>query len=182
MRQHTDRVLVGHASSGGSTKSVADFIAARLRVQGLRVDVVDVDEATDVDGYDAVVLGSAVHGQALLPAAEHFVLRNMDALRTLPVWVFSLGIGPSLRGPVGRLLRTAVPPRIADLCELIGPRNYHAFAGVVPRAGAPLLARVLLWLCGGRHGDLRDWPAIDAWATDVAASLHVAVPAGDSAA
>jgi hypothetical protein len=41
---------------------------------------------------------------------------------------------------------------------------------------------VLLWLCGGRHGDLRDWPAIDAWATDVAASLHVAVPAGDSAA
>ncbi|WP_291417163.1 hypothetical protein [Actinophytocola sp.] len=74
-----------------------------------------------------------------------------------------------------------MPSRIASLCEVIGPREYHAFAGVVPRGGAPLVARVLLWICGGRYGDLRDWPAIDAWTADIARYLHGAVPAGGSA-
>jgi menaquinone-dependent protoporphyrinogen oxidase len=182
MTPYADRVLVLHASAGGSTKSVAEFIAARLRVQGVVADVRGLDEQPGPDGYDAVVLGSAVHGRALLPAAEHFVLHNSDALRTMPVWLFSLGIGPSLRGPVGRLLRDIVPPRIAEVCELIGPRDYHAFAGVVPRAGAPLLSRVLLRVCGGRYGDLRDWPAIDAWAAEIAGYLHGTVPAGGRAA
>lgn len=177
MTHHIDRVLVAHASSGGSTRSVAGFIAARLRVRGLLVDLRGLDERLTVDGYDAVVLGSAVHNRALLPAMESFVLRNSDALRRMPVWVFSLGIGPSLRGPVGRLLRGAVPPRIARLCELVGPRDYHAFAGVVPRTGAPLVSRVLLRVCGGRYGDLRDWPAIDHWTADIASYLHGAVPA-----
>ena len=177
MTYHIDRVLVVHASSGGSTRSVADFIATRLRVRGLVADVCAVDERPDLGRYDAVVLGSAVRNGALLPAAEHFVLSNADVLRVMPVWLFSLGISPSLRGPVGRLLRDAVPSRIAEMCELIGPRDYHAFAGVVPRAGAPLAARFLLWLCGGRYGDLRDWPAIDAWAAGIGKHLHGAVAA-----
>lgn len=177
MTAYPDRTLVVHASSGGSTKAVAEFIAARLRVEGVVADVRPLDERPDLDGYDAVVLGSAVRGGALLPAAEHFVLRNVDALRVMPVWLFSLGVSPSLRGPVGHVLRAAVPSRIAGLCQLIGPRDYHAFAGVVPRAGAPLLSRVLLWACGGRYGDLRDWPAIDAWAADIGGYLHGADPA-----
>lgn len=180
MTYRTDRVLVVHASAGGSTKAVADFIAARLRVQDLVADVHGMDALPSLDGYGAVVLGSAVHNRALLPAAEHFVLRNADALRVIPVWLFSLGIGPSLRGPVGHFLRDAVPPRIAELCELIGPREYRAFAGVVPRGGTQSLSRLLLWICGGRYGDLRDWPAIDAWAAHIAQYLHGAVPAGSS--
>ena len=182
MTSYADRTLVVHASSGGSTKAVAEFIAARLRARGVTADVRGLDERPGLDGYDAVVLGSAVRGGALLPAAEHFVLQNSDALRVMPVWLFSLGISPSMRGPVGHFLREAVPSRIAGLCELIGPRDYHAFAGVVPRNGAPLVARVLLWICGGRYGDLRDWPAIDAWTTGIARYLHGAAPAGRSAA
>lgn len=177
MSTYADRVLVAHASAGGSTKAVAEFIATRLRELGLTVDVLGLDERPDPAGYDAVVLGSAVRGGALLPAADDFVWRNVDALRVMPVWLFSLGISPALRGPVGRFLRENVPTRIAELCELIGPREYHAFAGVVPRGDAPLVARFLLWICGGRYGDLRDWPAIAAWSTGIAQYLHGAVPA-----
>ncbi|MFL6121353.1 flavodoxin domain-containing protein [Actinophytocola sp.] len=177
MGAYRDRTLVLYASSGGSTKDAAEFIAARLRAQGVLADVRGVDEVRTPDGYDAVVLGSAVHNRSLLPAAEHFVLRNADTLRTMPVWLFSLGIGPSLRGPVGGRLRDVVPPRIAQLCELIGPRDYHAFPGVVPSAGAPLVARLVLWICGGRYGDLRDWPAIEAWTRHIAEYLHGVVAA-----
>ena len=182
MSTYADRVLVVHASSGGSTKAVAEFVAARLRVRGAVADVRGVDERPGLEGYDAVVLGSAVHNRAMLPEAEHFVWHNSAALRAMPVWLFSLGIGPSLRGPVGHLLRDAVPPRIAELCELIGPRDYRAFAGVVPRGGSTLVSRCLLWLCGGQYGDLRDWPAIDAWTAEIARYLHGAVSAGGSAA
>lgn len=181
MTHHIDRVLVLHASSGGSTKAVAEFLAARLRVQGVLADVRDVAQRPGLGGYDAVVLGSAVHDRALLPTAESFVRRHADELRAMPVWLFTLGIGPSLRGPVGRLLRDAVPPRIAQVCELIGPRDYHAFAGVVPRGGAPLVSRVLLRVCGGRYGDLRDWPAIDRWTAEIATYLHGEVPAAKRA-
>ena len=177
MTDHTDRVLVTYAGTRGSTKGIAEFIAARLRARGLKADLRDVAEQPDVDGYDAVVVGSGVRNAALLPAAENFLWHNADALRVRPVWLFSVGISPSLRGPVGRLLRENVPARIAELCELVGPRDYHAFAGVVPRTGATLPARFLLWLCGGRYGDLRDWPAIEAWTTGIAGYLHGAVAA-----
>lgn len=177
MTTHIDRVLVGYAGTAGSTKSVAEFIAARLRARGLTTDLRDLAEKPSVDGYDALVLGSGVRDAALLPAAENFMWHNADALRTRPVWLFSVGISPSLRGPLGHLLREVVPTRIAELCELIEPRDYHAFAGVVPRTGAALPARFLLWLCGGRYGDLRDWPGIEAWTTGIAEYLHGAVTA-----
>ncbi|MFI7680482.1 flavodoxin domain-containing protein [Actinophytocola sp. NPDC049390] len=177
MTNHIDRVLVGYAGTGGSTESIATFVAARLNARGLTADLWDLAERPSVEGYDAVVLGSRVRDGALLRAAENFVWHNADALRVRPVWLFSVGISPSLRGPVGHLLRDIVPTRIAELCELIGPRDYHAFAGVVSRQGAPLLARIVLRLCGGRYGDLRDWQAIETWTDSITAYLRGAVPA-----
>ena len=176
MSHHIDRVLVAYAGAGGSTKAVAEYIADRLRARGLVAEVRDLADRPALDGYDALVLGSAVRNATFLPVAEHFLRANSHALHLMPVWLFSLGVGPSLRGPLGHALRDRVPPKIADLCELIGPREYRAFAGVVPQGSTPPVNRVLLWLCGGRHGDLRDWPAINSWSIEIAQYLHGAVP------
>jgi menaquinone-dependent protoporphyrinogen oxidase len=149
-------------------------MAVRLRARGT---VVDIHSAADLPGvaeYDAIVVGSAVREQKMLPAVEDFLLRNADTLLTKPVWLFSVGMSPSLRGPIGRLLRGALPPRIALLCDVVQPRDYHAFAGVVPRGESTPAARVLFWLCGGRYGDLRDWPAIESWTAAVADELLAA--------
>lgn len=176
MSHHVERVLVAHASSGGSTKAVAEYLAGRLRAHGLAAEARDLADPPPLNGYDALVLGSAVHNAALLPVAEHFLRTNAHALRLMPVWLFSLGIGPTVRGPFGRALREMVPPKIADLCELVGPREYRAFAGVVPPGNTPLVSRALLWLCGGRFGDLRDWPAINGWSIEIARYLRGGVP------
>jgi menaquinone-dependent protoporphyrinogen oxidase len=177
MTHHIDRVLVAYAGSGGSTRSVAEFVATRLHAHGLAADVRNLDDQPELDGYDAVVVGSAVHNTALMPVADRFLRDHVDALHLIPVWLFSMGIGPSLRGPIGGRLRTIIPPKIAEVCELVGPREYHAFAGVVPRSAFPLISRIILRLCGGRYGDLRDWQAINAWSTDIARYLHPTVPA-----
>lgn len=167
-----ERVLVVHASDQGSTREIAEFIGMRLRMNGLVANVRAAGEWPEVIGYDAVVLGSAVHDRALLPAAERFANRYADLLHDRPVWLFSVGIGPSLRGPVGGLLRRMVPPRIARVRDLLAPRDYHAFAGVVPRSAFSALSRAVLELCGGRYGDLRDWRAIESWAAGIAADLR----------
>ena len=58
----------------------------------------------------------------------------------------------------------------------IGPREHRAFAGVVSRENTPLVSRVLLPLCGGRYGDLRDWPAINGWSIEIARYLLGGIP------
>ncbi|GAA0922237.1 flavodoxin domain-containing protein [Pseudonocardia zijingensis] len=97
-------VLVAYATAAGATKSVAEFVGTALRVRGCEVDVAAVTDRPDPARYDAVVVGSAVHDRALLPAATRFAADHRDRWPRIPVWLFSVGIGPSLRGPLGRAL------------------------------------------------------------------------------
>jgi menaquinone-dependent protoporphyrinogen oxidase len=122
-------VLVAYATAAGATKSVAEFVGTALRVRGCEVDVAAVTDRPDPARYDAVVVGSAVHDRALLPAATRFAADHRDRWPRIPVWLFSVGIGPSLRGPLGRALARAVPPRIAAVRDVLGALDYHAFAG-----------------------------------------------------
>lgn len=79
-----------YGSARGSTKEVAEFMAGRFRAHGMAVDVRTADVSPAVDGYDTV---------------EDFVLRNLDALEAMPVWLFSVEISPTLSGPIGGWLR-----------------------------------------------------------------------------
>ena len=44
-----------------------------------------------------------------------------------------------------------------------------------------LASRIFLHLAGGRYGDFRDWPAIDAWALEIADQLDGAATMSDAA-
>jgi hypothetical protein len=67
----TSRVLVGYATAGGSTQSIAERIADVLRDAGLTVVCRPVGPGLEPGAFDAVVVGSAVHGMAWLrPAVE----------------------------------------------------------------------------------------------------------------
>ena len=69
-------------------------------------------------------------------------------------------------------MRRAVPPKIASVRDLLAPRDYRAFAGVVPREEFSALSRAFLELCGGRYGDLRDWRSIESWAVGIVEELR----------
>ena len=63
------RVLVTSATKHGATGEIAQAIADTLRDQGLDPTVLEPEQVDTVDGYDAVVLGSAVYaGHWLKPA------------------------------------------------------------------------------------------------------------------
>ncbi|MGV9665266.1 flavodoxin domain-containing protein [Nocardia niigatensis] len=174
METTTPRIAVVYATAQGSTREIADFIGSYLTARGATVEVADAEHAPELTPFDAVVLGSAVHDRALLPEMADFVRSHRTELGSRPVWLFSVGLGPALVGPIGRRLGRAVPKKIATLRDSISPRDFHAFAGHYERAGVDLPARTIYRILGGtRYGDLRDWPAITRWADGIAEALRL---------
>jgi menaquinone-dependent protoporphyrinogen IX oxidase len=78
-------VLVAYALREGSTAEIAETIGAVLWEAGAEVDVLPVKEVRNLEGYDAVVLGSAVHIGKVLPEAVQFAKHHQRVLADLPV-------------------------------------------------------------------------------------------------
>lgn len=166
------RILVGYASWQGSTAEIAQRIATTLEHAGATVKVAPVGEAGDPTGYDAVVLGSAVHNQSWSPEADGFVHCHAAALSGRPVWLFSVGMSDGLPRPLRRMARTAQDQRIAATLRAdVQPRGHRVFSGVCRPEQLPRWVGVAFRAVGGRFGDYRDWPAIEAWAQQIAQEL-----------
>ncbi|WP_405910435.1 MULTISPECIES: flavodoxin domain-containing protein [unclassified Streptomyces] len=164
-------VLVGYATAHGSTRGIAERLAAKLGEAGLKAEARAVESVDDADAYNAFVLGSAVHGQTWLDPAKEFVCGNLGVLAHRPVWIFSVGMPGALRGPWKRMADKEIPVIVGTLPGDLTYRDHQLFSGVVARAQLPLTGRILFHLMGGRFGDYRDWDAIDAWAIGIAAEL-----------
>ena len=55
------KVLVAYATRHGATAGIASRIADNLTASGHDASAVPVEDMTDIDGYQAVVLGSAAY-------------------------------------------------------------------------------------------------------------------------
>jgi len=171
------KVVVAYASDHGSTKGVAGEIADRLTAAGMLVDLNPIDELDAIEGYDAVVLGSAIHNRAWLPQAAAFVQAHRGELAVRPVWLFSVssvGDTNSFFGPqVGQLMRRMrkESKEIAGFRTALRARDHRNFTGAVERSHWNLAGHVFLKACGGSYGDHRDWKDIDLWADHIARQL-----------
>lgn len=172
-------VLVAYATDHGATRGIGAHIADRLCQRGVDARACAVADVPDVSGYAAVVLGSAIHGGKWLPEARRFADRNAASLRERPVWLFSvstLGDEESMFPPrVANRLRALrkETPEMTQLRRLLRPREHRNFAGAITRSDWPATGRAFFLATGGRYGDHRNWPAIDAWADLIAAQLDV---------
>jgi menaquinone-dependent protoporphyrinogen oxidase len=167
------RILVAFASRNGSTAEIARRVADRLRGAGRDIEVAEMGDGPDVSGYDAVVLGSAVHNQAWLPEASDFVSRHVSELSALPLWLFSVGMPDGLPKPLRAKARELQEKRILGLlgADVLQPRGHRVFSGVYREGQLKGAARVAFRLVGGRFGDFRDWAAIESWADGIAEEL-----------
>lgn len=156
------KVLVAVASLHGATLEIAERIAIALRRRGVAVTLQPAATVHTLDGYDAVVIGSAVYlGRWLRPARE-LVTRHRERLATLPVWLFS-------SGPVGQPPKPDVDPAdITELSAMVRARGHRRFAGRLDRRRLRPLHRVVARAVNAPDGDFRDWSAVDAWAAEIA--------------
>ena len=176
------RVLVAYASRHGATAGIAERIAETLRARGLDVTLARAKDVGDVTGYDAYVIGSAAYMNHWLGDATTIVRRHADTLRQRPVWLFSSGpIGTDLVDAKGRdVVEASIPEEFRGLADQIRPFDRHVFFGAYdPDAPAANLAErlgsVFTRMPSIRaqipSGDFRDWPAIEAWANEIADAL-----------
>lgn len=172
------RVLVGYASAHGSTQGIAEEIGRRLSRAGLDTEVLPVAAINALGGYDAVVLGSAIHNMAWLPEAAAFVRDHEDDLARRSVWLFSVSSIGDTSGfvlPVVAWLLRRVRGELSDVAgfrRAIAPRGHRNFAGAIDRSHWNLAGDLFLRACGGRYGDHRDWNDIDTWADGIARDLR----------
>lgn len=167
------KVLVAYATAHGSTREIAEHIAARLRDGSAHVECRAVTDVGRIDQYDAVVIGSAIHSQAWLPEARAFAHRHVATLAMRPVWLFSVGMPGAIPRPFQRWATLEGPKVLAEVAPGIGPRGEHLFTGVARPEDFPRTSRVCMAIARIRLGDLRDWDEIDAWADEIAAELHL---------
>ena len=87
----SNSVLVGYATRYGSTKKVAEAVAATLRECGLEVDIQPVRDVRTAAGYSGVVLGAPLFMFRWHKDALRFLKRNRKNLTERPVAIFALG-------------------------------------------------------------------------------------------
>jgi menaquinone-dependent protoporphyrinogen oxidase len=153
--------LVAYGTRHGSTREVAEAIAATLRERGLAVDVRPAGEVGALDGYDAVILGGALYA-ARWHADARRLLRRPE-LATRPVAVFALGPRTLSEDDVAG--SRAQLDRILARVPAVAPVSVAIFGGVVDPA------KLRFPFSRMPASDARDWDAIRAWAASVAATL-----------
>jgi len=169
-------VLVAYATRYGSTHEVADAVAARLRGQGLAVEVKPLKELRSLEGCQALVLGAPFYMGSLLKEARAFLERQRTALEQMPVALFALGptsANDDLDGALAQLDGTLQKmPWLRPVASAMFVGAYDpAKLRLADKLVAALPASPLHGL--GPHDD-RDWDAIDAWADGLAGALGAA--------
>jgi menaquinone-dependent protoporphyrinogen oxidase len=155
------RVLIAYATYAGSTIEVAAAIGETLGTHGFSVDVKPIQDKPPVDGYQAVLIGSAIHHGNWLPEAIDFVKVNQPALHHVPVALFCVHIQNMGNDETSRQRRLAY---LNEVRPLLRPIAEGFFAGRFNRRGAVLLLPG--WLARlVPNIDLRNWETIRTWAS-----------------
>ncbi|KAE8763258.1 flavodoxin domain-containing protein [Georgenia thermotolerans] len=166
------KVLVAFASRHGSTREIAQTIAAVLREKGRDVDVTPVADVIDLGAYEAVVVGCAVYHGRSMAEGRSFLRRLARQFPDRPVWVFSSG--PTGEDPLGDPAEVAkrasaapaVPADVARDAAGADLRGHVTFPG---RVGEDAVDDVLERSMP--RGDWRNLEHVAAWARQIDAEL-----------
>jgi menaquinone-dependent protoporphyrinogen oxidase len=165
-------ILVAVASRHGATREIADEIGKTVLStmedagESPNVDVLFTETIASLEGYDCVILGSAVYMGHWLDSATKLAEAHKTALRVIPVWLFS-------SGPVGQRHNPGDDPaEMPALVADIGAREHRLFGGKIDKSAMHLPERALVTALRVKEGDYRDWPSIRAWAAEIAVVLH----------
>lgn len=194
------KILVAYASFAGSTADVARAVGEEIAKAGGEVDVLPLNQITNLEGYAGLVLGAPMI-MGWHRAALRFLRRNRQALQHIPLAVFVMAMSLTQTGQTdidGVLVfvdeKLPKPPknegrlsfreRYASVSNYLRPILRAARSPKPVRIGmfagrldygrlkwwAVLFAMVIVQ---APAGDRRNWPAIRAWAAEIPAAFRL---------
>lgn len=163
------KILITYGSHAGSTAGVADAIAKTLSENGAVVEVKPVENIRNIQGYNAVVIGTNIRAGHVKSSVKGFVARNKQALREVPVALFAVCLTMKDDTPGNR---AKVSSWLGPLKTGFVPAGEGLFAGKVEFAKLGLFARFILEkMAKLPEGDYTDRDAVRAWAKQMAEKL-----------
>jgi menaquinone-dependent protoporphyrinogen IX oxidase len=192
------RALLVYATRHGSTREIADAVAAGLRAAFSDVDVREAAAAPPPAGYDAVVVGGPMI-MGWHRAAEKYLKRHRDQLASVPFALFVTAASlteddlTAVRGvPIAKDPWLVKKPRSADkltrkeryalpshylgdifkACAPARPRSAAFFAGSLDLTTMNIFEKLfVLAIVGATPGDGRHWDFVREWAAEAAGDL-----------
>jgi menaquinone-dependent protoporphyrinogen oxidase len=167
-------ILVTYATRYGSTKEVAETVAATLRDNGFEVDLQPMQEVRTLERYRAVVLGAPLYIGSWHKKAQSFLSRYEKTLVQRPTAIFTLG--PTK--PAEKEWKSVYTQLAKELAKYpwFTPVASELFGGKYDPAKLNFLHKLLAVLpVSPLHNmpasDARDWTAIRTWAKNLASKL-----------
>lgn len=159
------RILVSAGSKHGATTEIAENIGETLSSRGLDVTVAEPNEVSSLDGYEVVVLGSAIYAGHWVDAAKSLAHRVAEVSPLPKVWLFS-------SGPVGDPPKPEEDPvDVAELSSLTSAVDHRVFAGKIDKSLLGFGEKAIVVALRAPEGDFRDWDEIAGWANGIADTL-----------
>jgi len=159
------RILVAYASRCGSTAEIAEALGRDLQSRGYKPEVLPVAKVSQLGGYQAVLLGSAVRAGNWLKEATGFVRQHEREIRDLPNAFFTVHMTNTGDDEKSRKGRLGYLDRVR---EMMRPDSEVFFAGRMDPRRLSFGERLVCKIMGDASlKDLRNWPAIHAWGSSV---------------
>lgn len=169
------RALVAYATKMGGTKGIAEAIGQELERAGIHTTISDAGTVGAIDGYDAVVVGSAVYAARWRSEAVDLLARLASAGSPPRTWIFQSGPFENITEETDR----PVPAKVHRLAATLGAPPVTTFGGRIEAATAVgFIARHMA--AGPSAGDYRDFADIHRWAAGIAAELAAPAVPGKS--
>jgi len=163
-------VLVAYATRGGSTREVAEAVAATLRDSGAEVDFLPMRNVRALSGYRMLVLGAPLYMFRWHKDALAFLSRHKDAASKLPVAVFALGPFHD-EEKEWQSVRAQFDKELAKL-PWFTPVAHEVFGGKFDPTKLLFPMNLIPALKKMPTSDIRDWGAIRTWARVLAGKLQ----------
>jgi menaquinone-dependent protoporphyrinogen oxidase len=166
---NSSRILVAYTSRCGSTGGVADAIAQSFHEQGAAVDVKRTRNASDVAGYDAVVVGAPIYMGEWMRDAKDFITDHRAELANIPTAYFLTCM--TLSKPTSEKEQNDLVKqleKVKDDIPEVSPVELGFFAGALDYDKLSPAMQALYRMGGDSDaGDFRDFPAIRDWAAQL---------------
>ena len=165
------KILITYATKAGSTVEIAAVIGETLSKRGFAVDVKPVSENPSLDGYQAVLMGSAIRMGSWLPEAVDFVRQNQTALNQLPTSIFTVHMLNYRDDETSRAARQAYT---APVRELLPSVDEVFLRGKLDYKTLSFFDRMIAKAVANPNdppGDFRDWNQIRDWSQSIFPAL-----------
>jgi menaquinone-dependent protoporphyrinogen oxidase len=165
------KILITYSSGFGTTREISEKISQVLQKEKhFRVDLLSVDDVTEIRAYDAVILGSSIRADHPLANVIDFLAQHRHELEHKHVALFLVCLCANCEE--GRTkIKEEYLPQLLSRFPTIHPIAIESFGGKIDfdklnPVMQSLMRRVLEKTCLPTEGsvDTRDWEFIEQWA------------------